>query len=150
MLDPICNPLEHGRVRTLKQAAFLVVVFFSLAGFSPRAVSAGETSDLKTLEVFSLYGAGAGTVVGLATVPFSKEIKTMFIGTSVGLVLGIIAGVYHINNRDNPQNPFNNNFQPFPAEDPNYPKESNEEGMQSPDKAPPAILVMASYSVFRF
>ena len=86
--------------------------------------------------------------MGLGLVPFTKEIRTMFIGTSVGLVLGIIAGVYHINNRDNPQNPFNNNFQPFPAEDPNYP--ANPEGMQSPDKAPPAILMMASYSVFRF
>ena len=114
---------------------------------TPRAVSAGETSDLKTLEVFSLYGAGAGTVVGLAGVPFSKSIKTMFVGTSVGLVLGIIAGVYHINNRNNPQNPFNNDFQPFPSEDPNYPKD---EGMQSPDKAPPAILMMASYPVLRF
>ena len=134
-------------MRSIKQAAVIFVLVFAFSSLTPSSTLAAGTSDFKTLETFSLYGAGAGTLAGLVTVPFTKDIRTMFIGTSVGLFLGIIAGFYHINNRGNPENPFNNNFNPYPKEDPNYPRD---EGMQSPDKSPPPILMMAHYSVLRF
>lgn len=42
-----------------------------------------------------------GTVLGLVTFPATQEVKTIFVGTSIGLYLGIAIGVYYVFDREN-------------------------------------------------
>ena len=46
-----------------------------------------------------------GTIVGAAIVPFSQNVRTLFLGTSVGLYLGIVVGLYYVFDRYDQQNP---------------------------------------------
>ncbi|MBC7693728.1 MAG: hypothetical protein H7222_18325 [Methylotenera sp.] len=69
-------------------------------------------SNFRSVVTIAGYGAVAGTLVGLGTYPFSKSTRAIFIGTSVGLYLGIVAGIYHITHRDDPENPFNSEYVP--------------------------------------
>ena len=65
--------------------------------------------DVKSVIVAGEYGLVGGTILGLATVPFSQNIRTIFIGSSAGLYLGIAVGFYYITHRDDPDNPFRSN-----------------------------------------
>ena len=61
--------------------------------------------DVRAVLTTSAYGAVIGAAAGLATWPLSGSSRSVFIGASVGLYLGIVAGVYFITHRDDPQNP---------------------------------------------
>src|SRR5262249_6237596 len=61
--------------------------------------------NIKTVFIAGGYGLLAGTAVGLITLPLTQGIWALFIGSSVGLYLGIVIGVFHVLNRENPQNP---------------------------------------------
>lgn len=84
------------RIRVL-----LIVCSFFLA--APPAH--GWNSDQRAVMTGGLYGAIAGTLVGLITLPVSQSGRNVFVGTSVGLYLGMVAGLYHIHHRDDPSNP---------------------------------------------
>ena len=51
------------------------------------------------------YGMVGGTVVGFLTVPATGTLRSAFIGSSVGLYLGVAVGVFYWMERDNPGNP---------------------------------------------
>ncbi len=82
---------------------FLLIVLCGALVFSipARAVDA----DVKTVMVSSLYGAAIGTGLGLVSLPAHQSARGIFVGSSVGFFLGIAVGIYHINHRDDPQNP---------------------------------------------
>jgi hypothetical protein len=61
--------------------------------------------DVRAVMTTSLYGIAAGTVLGLGSYAFNHEPRSIAIGSSVGLYLGIIAGIYYINHRDDAGNP---------------------------------------------
>ncbi len=65
----------------------------------------GMDRDVRAVAVSSAWGTGAGTVFGLLGWAFSRDVKTVFQGSSVGLYLGVAFGFYHITHRDDPQNP---------------------------------------------
>ena len=46
-----------------------------------------------------------GTAAGIAAWPFHRQLRSVLMGTSIGLYLGIAVGIYYINNRNDPQNP---------------------------------------------
>jgi len=61
--------------------------------------------DLKDVINVSLFGLTIGTGVGLLAWPLAGKLRAIPIGSSIGLYLGIVAGIYHIQNRRNPENP---------------------------------------------
>jgi len=63
--------------------------------------------DVKTVIKYGGYGILVGTGVGLITWPFTQDLRAVFMGTSIGLYLGIAIGIYQVFNRENPQNPLN-------------------------------------------
>ena len=67
-------------------------LMLSLCLFQPRAQALDK--NVRTVLVSGLYGAAAGTALGLVTYPFNHRLKTVFIGTSVGLYIGILMGFY--------------------------------------------------------
>lgn len=94
--------------RGLRGAAVLGLAV-ALAGPVPaRAVS----REFRTVFWTSVYCAGAGTVLGMASLPMTRDIRTMFMGTSIGLYLGIVLGIYFISNPDDPGNPLQSRHVP--------------------------------------
>lgn len=65
--------------------------------------------DVKSLLKYSGIGLGAGTLVGLVTLPLTQNVNGIWIGSSVGLSLGLIVAIYQIYNRNDPQNPLSPN-----------------------------------------
>lgn len=61
--------------------------------------------DVRSVIVAGGYGILGGTILGLASYPLTRDGRSVFIGSSVGLYLGIIAGIYYVMDRDNPENP---------------------------------------------
>jgi hypothetical protein len=61
--------------------------------------------DVKAILVAGEYGILGGTVIGAATLPFSQNLRSVFIGSSVGLYLGLAVGIYYVMERDSPHNP---------------------------------------------
>jgi len=68
---------------------------------SAYAVSQDVSDVVKT----SLWGAAGGTALGLVAFPITGEFKNIFVGSSIGLYMGIAAGLYLITHRDDPNNP---------------------------------------------
>lgn len=52
--------------------------------------------DTRTLVRASGYGLLAGTAAGLFMWPLSGQLRTVFLGSSLGLYVGIVVGVYQI------------------------------------------------------
>lgn len=61
--------------------------------------------DVKTVFTTSWYGILGGTVLGLASYPFTGTPRSVFLGTSIGLYLGAAVGIFHVMNRYDPENP---------------------------------------------
>ncbi len=61
--------------------------------------------DVKAVLVTGTYGLVAGTAAGAISYPMTKSVRGVFIGSSIGLYLGIAAGVYYITHREDPDNP---------------------------------------------
>lgn len=68
--------------------------------------------DVRTVLTAGIYGTGAGTILGMATLPFAQKVRGVFIGSSIGMYLGIATGIYIVTNRNNPDNPINQIQQP--------------------------------------
>lgn len=64
------------------------------------------SNDVKAVFTTGAYGAAAGTVLGLAAFPFiDTGVRTIFMGTSAGLALGLVVGIFHVTHKDDPDNP---------------------------------------------
>lgn len=81
----------------------LWVVALSIALPAPSAQALDR--DSRTVLKAGTYGILAGTAVGLLTWPVSQTNRSVFIGSSMGLYLGLAVGIYHITHRDDPSNP---------------------------------------------
>jgi hypothetical protein len=55
--------------------------------------------DVRAVLVISAYGLVGGTLLGLAALPFNQDARTVFIGSSLGLYLGIAVGHYYVYDR---------------------------------------------------
>lgn len=72
--------------------------------------------DTRTLIRTSEYGLVAGTAAGLLMWPLSGQLRSVFIGSSIGLYVGIVVGVYHIFERPNPDSSSDSAWNPFVPE----------------------------------
>jgi hypothetical protein len=92
--------MRASRVRIIAAAVVLGLV----AGLASSLVDAPLAHAAKAKPVLGkgtrtvlrtgLYGALAGTAVGLAALPFDRKARTVFIGTSSGLYLGLAVGLF--------------------------------------------------------
>ena len=67
---------------------------------------ASASAELRSRTVLmrsALWGAGIGTAAGLVSYPFAHSFSTITIGTLTGLILGLGAGIYYVNTRDDGQ-----------------------------------------------
>jgi hypothetical protein len=96
--------LRKRDLSTRSRAAALAVLIgvFSLAT-APR--SQAMSPDVKSVMIGGVYGIAVGTGLGLLALPGTRSVRGIFMGSSIGLYLGMVAGYYHSRNRDNPQNP---------------------------------------------
>lgn len=62
-------------------------------------------TDKRTIVTAAEYGLVIGTLAGLLTLPVSGSARSVFVGTSVGLYLGLLVGIYHNGHRHDPDNP---------------------------------------------
>jgi hypothetical protein len=85
-------------------AFFLSAAVFGAMGAGSRQAEAIDR-DVKAVMVVSTYGLLGGTVLGLAALPFNQDIRTVFIGSSLGLYLGIAIGIYYVYDRYDQNNP---------------------------------------------
>lgn len=96
------------RFSKLRRAAclgFALLALFAVsAGVGSRHAQAIDR-DVKAVLVVSTYGLLGGTVLGLAALPFNQDIRTVFIGASLGLYLGIVIGIYYVYDRYDQNNP---------------------------------------------
>lgn len=90
----------------------LAIALLMVAGFGFSQKAQAVHRNVRTVMTTGAYGIVGGTLVGLATVPMSKDFRTMFIGSSVGLYLGIAVGIYYILHRDDPTNPLRSEGEP--------------------------------------
>jgi hypothetical protein len=92
---------------------FLVAMTLVLSGMAAVVVSSPSAqamdSNVRAVLVAGGYGIAGGTLLGLATLPLSQDSRSVFIGSSVGLYLGVAVGLYFISHRDDPDNPLRNN-----------------------------------------
>jgi hypothetical protein len=102
----IIRPLDSRRALALGMGACLMTAVLAV----PKPAQAIDR-DVKAVLVASEYGMLGGTVLGLAALPFSQDIRNVFIGTSVGLYLGIAVGIYYVYNRYEEENPLRPRYQ---------------------------------------
>jgi hypothetical protein len=64
-------------------------------------------SDTRAVIKTGAYGLLGGAALGAAILPLTDSgARSVFIGASVGLYLGIIVGIYYITHKDDPDVPF--------------------------------------------
>lgn len=84
---------------------FLMCVALASGGLAPSSAQA-MGRNTKTLFKMGAYGVVGGTVLGLATYPFTHKARNIFIGSSIGLYLGLAMGLFYIANDYNVEEPF--------------------------------------------
>ncbi len=104
--------LDRGRMARVvvgrrKPGPFLagLVALWVCVALTP-APACAVSREVRTVLVTGLYGAGAGTVLGLTTYPITGEFRSVLMGTSVGLYLGLALGIYFISTPEDPGNPY--------------------------------------------
>jgi len=105
----------------------------------PTRAHAELPRDVKAVLTTSLYGLVGGTVMGVASYPLTGDPKSIFVGSSLGLYLGIGVGIYYILNRDDPNNPL-----VTPPPPGAIPLEKSEVGTETPP------LILVKVPVLRF
>ncbi len=117
----------------LRLAAFLALIAGLQTALPAKPAHAFELDrNVKYVFIASGWGTLAGTFVGGVTMLVgSQQAKTMFLGSSVGLYLGIVVGVFYAIYRNDPQNPLR----------PKYPdKYGGQSGLSLPITRPPALV----------
>lgn len=82
-------------------------------GAQPRSAHALDR-DVRAVLIAGLYGIAGGTILGAASLPLTREPRTVFMGSSLGLYLGIAVGFYYIWHRYDPGNPLHMDPEPPP------------------------------------
>lgn len=86
--------------------SFLLVITALVASSPVRAEDEDlDSRHVRTVFRLGAFGAAAGAGAGLVMWPISGRVNTLFVGAGVGFVVGTLAGIYHVNNEDDPQNP---------------------------------------------
>lgn len=78
----------------------------SLGAGMPMREARAMSRDVKAVLITGLYGIAAGTALGLISWPMTGSSRAVFIGSSIGMYLGVGTGIYFITHRDDPGNPF--------------------------------------------
>ena len=78
---------------------FIALILLAVTALAPQRVQAVDRDVLFVIET-AQYGLIGGTVLGLASLPMTHNARTIFIGSSIGLYLGIAAGLYLIFDRE--------------------------------------------------
>jgi hypothetical protein len=94
----------RGRRRLTAWVAGVLLVTGAMALAVPTPAKAMDR-NVKALLVAGSYGMVGGTLLGALSLPFTQNVRSMFVGTSLGLYLGLAVGVYYVVERDNPGNP---------------------------------------------
>lgn len=89
--------------KQFKAFIFCLAFLFSTQSFA-------LSKDVKTVLIASGWGILGGTAMGLLSLPFTQSFKSVFMGSSIGLYLGIAGGFYHISHTDDPTNPLRAGF----------------------------------------
>jgi hypothetical protein len=76
-----------------------------LASLPGARVARAMDRDVRAVLAGGAYGLVGGTALGLASYPFTQRTRNIFVGTSIGLYLGLVVGFYHVWHRDDPENP---------------------------------------------
>lgn len=76
----------------------------ALCGWAPGSANAMDR-DARAVIRSSTWGTAAGTVLGAMAFGFSKDVRTVFQGSSIGLYFGIAFGLYHVTHREDLGNP---------------------------------------------
>jgi hypothetical protein len=88
----------------MQGSRLILIAAVSSLAFASRPAFA-MSRDVRSVIVAGEYGMLGGTLLGIASLPLARSGRSVFIGTSVGLYLGIVAGIYYIHHRDDPGNP---------------------------------------------
>ncbi|MEN9722664.1 MAG: hypothetical protein RJB38_650 [Pseudomonadota bacterium] len=91
-------------MKTMGMAALVLVP----VGWAQAEDGSWDRESRRQVFVMSGYGAALGAAAGAALWPVSGKTSTLLVGAGTGLVLGVVAGVYHVTHRNDPQNPFVN------------------------------------------
>ncbi|OFZ79238.1 MAG: hypothetical protein A2583_01120 [Bdellovibrionales bacterium RIFOXYD1_FULL_53_11] len=94
-------------MRSFKGFTGVILMMLFVSGALVPGQAHALHKDVKAVIILAAYGAVGGTAMGAVAYPFTSRFRTVLMGTSIGLYLGIAAGVYHISHRDDPGNPFN-------------------------------------------
>lgn len=79
---------------SVRHLIFLFGVFcFGLQNAPAHALSLHP--NVKRVIVFGAYGTAFGTLGGLVSLPLSRDWRTLFLGSSVGLYLGLAVGIVY-------------------------------------------------------
>ncbi|MGK5088411.1 hypothetical protein WDW86_12705 [Bdellovibrionota bacterium FG-2] len=100
--------LAMSCLRKLQAFTLIIVGLLGGALFCPLKSYALDQS-VATVIKCGEYGIVGGTILGLASLSFSKKPRTVFIGSSLGLYAGILAGFYYASHPEDPYNPFRPN-----------------------------------------
>ncbi len=61
--------------------------------------------NIQRVLILGGYGLAAGTLVGAITIPLTQDVRSMFIGSSVGMYLGAVVGIFYVFTRTDKDNP---------------------------------------------
>ncbi len=86
----------------------LITILLLLGCLTPKRAEALDQS-VATVITCGEYGLVGGTFLGLASLSFTKKTRSIFLGSSLGLYAGILAGLYYATHMDDPANPFRSN-----------------------------------------
>jgi hypothetical protein len=84
--------------------ALLIALLIAMTTFhSPQA--SALTYDQKTFAKMMFYGFLTGTLMGTVVYSTNQNLRSIFLGSSVGIYLGSTVGLYHLTHRHDPENP---------------------------------------------
>jgi hypothetical protein len=89
----------------MRRRATILLAVCAATALAPVRPAHAVDRDVRAVLIGGLYGMAGGTILGLASYPFTQKPRSIFIGTSIGLYLGIAVGFYYIWNRYDPENP---------------------------------------------
>lgn len=95
----------EDRASALRRTAALAVVLSLFQGVPAHEAQASTGRDVRTMLYASGYGVLGGTAMGLVSLPFHRSTKGVYLGSLLGLGLGLMVGAYHVTHRDDPGNP---------------------------------------------
>ncbi len=69
----------------------LLIALVAALGLSQSRPALAIDRDVRSVIIAGGYGILGGTVLGAASYPLTRDLRSVFLGTSIGLYLGIIA-----------------------------------------------------------